>query len=102
MLRWLIFFGAIAVVVIGVVFYVYQGPPGTLITPPEPAVDKKVAALPGEKSAEASPAAPAAPGASLMSGEVAVTPLVVIPGARLTPILTVQVPSMHEGQLLFV
>jgi hypothetical protein len=101
MLRWLSFFGAIALVVIGVVFYVYKGPPATYFTPPEPQVDKKLTARPGEKEAQAAPApAPAASG--LMSGEVAVTPLVVISGARLTALSTPQVPSLHDGQILFL
>jgi WD40 repeat protein len=103
MLRWLSFFGAIALVAIGVVFYVNGGPPGTLITPPRPAVDKAQApAGNDDKVAHAgdAPAAPAAQGP--WKRVLAVTPKVIIPDARLTAISSPQVPSMRDGQILFL
>ncbi len=105
MLRWLSFFGAIALVAIGVVFYIYGGPPGTYFNAPPVGVDKQAPApAPAQvKQAEAqeNPAVAASqPGP--WTRVVAVTPRVVIPDARLTAIHTVQVPSMRDGQLLFL
>lgn len=97
MLRWLSFFGAVALVAAGVVFYVYKGPPRPLIDPPRP--DQPIA-KPDEKVALANPrpAEPAGP----WTREVGIVPLVVIPGARLTARHSPQVPSMRDGQLLFL
>jgi WD40 repeat protein len=107
MLRWLSFFGAIAVVVAGAVFYLYKGPPDAyLIKAPEVGVKRNAPAAHEEKVAEAQQQAehPAAPpvAAGPWNRVVAVTPRVVIPDARLTAVRTIQVPSMRDGKLLFV
>jgi WD40 repeat protein len=101
MLRWLSFFGAIALVAIGVVYYIHGGPPDTLIRAPQPGEPQNPTHITQEKKAEAQPLQPAQAGPWL--GEVAVTPRVVIPGARLTAVYTSsEVPSMQDGQLLFL
>jgi WD40 repeat protein len=100
MVRWLSFFGAIALVTIGVVFFVYGGPPQAWFPGPNNVVDKPnpndVKPLAAQQRDDA--AAPIGPWTRVL----AVTPRVVIPGARLTPEKTVMVPSMRDGQLLFL
>jgi WD40 repeat protein len=103
MLRWLSFFAAVALVAIGVVFYIYGGPPRTLIEPPHSGVpaDQAPAAEHG-KQALAGQAPPAAAPQGPWTRDTAVTPRVVIPGARLTPLHSPRVPSMIDGQVLFL
>jgi len=97
MLRWLSFFGAVALVVAGVVFYLHGGPPPTLIAPPP--VGKPIP--PAGQPAKADELPPPVQGGP-WTRVVAVTPRVIIPGARLTALLSPQVPSMRDGQLLFL
>jgi WD40 repeat protein len=99
MVRWLGFFGAIALVTIGVVFYIYGGPPKPAFEGPQ--VDRHDAAG-AAKVAIADPhnGAPAPTGP--WTRVLAVTPRVVISGARVAPSQTVMVPSMRDGQLLFL
>jgi hypothetical protein len=106
MLRWLSFFGAIALVIAGAVFYLYKGPPDTYFTPPDKGVPSNAPAPHDDKVALANQQAehPAAPpvAAGPWNRVVAVTPRVVISDARLTAVRTIQVPSMRDGKLLFV
>jgi WD40 repeat protein len=106
MLRWFSFFGAIALVIAGAVFYLYKGPPDTYFKEPEVGVKRNAPAAHDEKVALANQQAehPAAPpvAAGPWNRVVAVTPRVVIPDARLTAVRTIQVPSMRDGKLLFV
>jgi WD40 repeat protein len=104
MLRWLSFFGALAVVAAGVVFYLYKGPPPLPFEPgpggdgqqqPRPAEIKQANA--GQATHDTAPA-PVGP----WTGVVAIRPRVVITGARVAAIQAPQVPSMREGQLLFL
>jgi WD40 repeat protein len=104
MLRWLSFFGALALVAVGVVFYLYKGPPPLfLIKPPQIGEERKNAAHGDIKQVQAQPA-PAAPAAAVgpWAGVMAITPRVVIPQARLAAYQAPQVPAMREGQLLFL
>jgi WD40 repeat protein len=104
MLRWLSLFGAIALVAIGVVFYMYGGPPGTYFDAHDTSVGKdRPAPADGQKQLLADPApavepAPAGPWTRV----VAVTPRVVIPDARLTAVNTPQVPALRDGQISFL
>jgi WD40 repeat protein len=118
MLRWLAFFGAVAVVAVGVVFYLNNGAPPTWLTPPP--VGKPKSDAPAEVNAKApaevnnkAPAAadvkvaeaqerPPAPPVGPWPREVGVAPRVVIPGARLSPVELLQLPARDEGQLLFL
>src|SRR5947209_854232 len=103
MLRWLSFFGAIALVAVGVVYYIYGGPPPTPITAPPHGVERKPDAAFGERLVEAHAPQPVGPSqVGPWSGEVAVNPRVVISGARLLTIDTQVVPSMQDGQILFL
>jgi WD40 repeat protein len=107
MLRWLTVFGAVALVAIGVVFYVYKGPPdfGYLIQPPPTSVPMSDPAGPKDTDKQALAKLPEQPGAAAAgpwSRVVAVTPLVVISDARLTALQTPQVPAMRDGQLAFL
>ncbi|HEX5270591.1 MAG TPA: hypothetical protein VFW33_08905, partial [Gemmataceae bacterium] len=105
MLRWLSVFGAVGLVAIGVVFYIYGGPPAKFFVfqPPQPTVEKKQdapAPAAPEKVLEAqerqrTEPAPAGP----WSRVVAVTPRVVIPGARLTARYTLRVSALRDGQI---
>ena len=97
MLRWLSFFGAVALVAAGVVFYWHGGPPATAWDGPP---FGKAIALAGQQGPALADAAPV-PGGPWQR-VVAVTPQVVIPGARLTAIQSPQVPSMRDGQLSFL
>jgi len=102
MLRWLSLFGALALVAIAVVFYVYGGPPTTLIPGPEVGVQNPPPAHEGRQAVAQPGEAPARDQAGPWTRVLAATPRVVIPGARLTAIATPQVPAMRDGQLLFL
>jgi WD40 repeat protein len=102
MLRWFTVFAAVALVAIGVVFYIYGGPPVLdLFKPPEHSVPKDTPTVPGgeEKKAIANPAGVEAAPSGPWSGVVAVTPRVIIPNARLTALQTLQVPALRDGQI---
>jgi WD40 repeat protein len=102
MLRWLSFFGAIALVAAGVVFYLYKGPPQTYFKEPTYGEERK-APPPGDvRRADAQPIAQPPAQAGPWTGVMAITPRVVIPGARLAAIQSPQVPAMRQGKLLFL
>jgi WD40 repeat protein len=96
MLRWLSFFGAVALVAAGVVFYIYGGPPRPLIEPPRYGVD------PPEMPVALADVPRPAPAGLWDRENVGVTPLVVVRDSRLIPWQSPQVPSMRDGQLLFL
>jgi WD40 repeat protein len=101
MLRWFSLFGAVALVAIGVVFYVYNGPPSPYFQAHDPSVEKKPAD--GDKVALGNPPQPAeAAPAGPWPRVVAVTPRVVISSARLTALNTPQVPALRDGQISFL
>jgi WD40 repeat protein len=104
MLRWLSFFGAVALVVIGVVFYIQGGPPATLIEPPDEGVVKQPAQAAGRQALGNEQKGGAADGqqSGPWTRDVAITPRVVMPGGQLSALYTPQVPSMRDGQLLFL
>ena len=110
MLRWLSFFGALALVISGVVFYLYKGPPESPFSVPQPGVQRRDADpagpkpdLAGPKNVHAEPAQPAAPSQQgPWQGVMAITPRAAIPRARLEALQSPQVPALHEGQLLFL
>jgi WD40 repeat protein len=102
MLRWLSFFGAIALVAAGVVFYLYKGPPPTWVQEPPYGEARKSPPPADIKEVHAQPAQPAPAPAGPWGGVMAITPRVIIPGARLAAIQAPQVPAMRQGKLLFL
>jgi WD40 repeat protein len=102
MLRWFTVFGAVALVAIGVVFYIYGGPPPVAFSGHDSSVEKANPAAPDDKIAlGAEPGAEPAP-AGPWSRVVAVQPRVVIHNARLTALHTLQVPALRDGQIAFL
>ena len=97
MLRWTAFFVVLATVAAIAVFIHQGGPPPALGG--DPPVPQKPA-LPDEQPAVAhDPEAPH--GLVALPHPNGRTPLVVVPGGRLEARYTIQVPALHDGQLMF-
>jgi WD40 repeat protein len=99
MLRWTAFFVVLAAVAAVGVFIYHGGPPPALGgDPPAAQPQKPVAAI--EQLVMAKDPEPPLPGAIALPNPNGRTPLVVVPGGRLEARYTVQVPALHDGQLL--
>ncbi len=98
MLRWTAFFVVLAAGAAIAVFIHHGGPPPALGGDPPPVPEKLVP--PDEKPFVAKDLGAPPPGAAVAHSNGRTT-LVVVPGGRLEPRFSTQVPALHDGRLMF-